>query len=221
MIMQFRLHSHQSVRVCYDDTVHFRHRSHELVLDRWQFRNFMDLIPLLSHFKSMRWFPLTNKVWLYHKDDDVYLKGEHSFFQFYPMSWKHYKRHVHDHLVSFLYHGRRHTGHQQNANNARRQLHQPRRPSSTIHRVKQTSSRSTRNAFVAHEQQQEYAALSTRKDTNLRSDERGDGGDDEERMSVEDTKVEAQFSSESSDSEESGCERDIEFSTSLQEYQIE
>ena len=219
--MHFRLHFHQSVRVCYDETVHFRHRSHELILGRRQFTNFMDLIPVLSHFKSMRWFPLSNQVWLYHKDDDVYLKGKHSYFRFYPTSWKHYKRHVHPHIVSFLQHGRQHADNQQNANYERRQLHQPRRSSSTIQKVKQTSSRPTRNAFVTNGEQQKCTTLSRRKDTNFRSDERGGCTDDEERMSIEDTTVEAQFSSEFSDSEESSCERDIEFDTSLQEYQIE
>ena len=181
----------------------------------------MDLIPLLSHFESMRWFPLTNRVWLYHKDNEIWLEGEHSYFRFYPTSWKHYKRHVHPHIVSFLCHGRQHTGHQQNANYTRRQLYQPRRLASTIQRVKQTSSRPTRNAFVTHEQQQECTNFSTRKDTNLRSVKRGNDTDDDEGMSVEDTTVEAQFSNESSDSEEFSCERDIEFGTSLQEYQIE
>ena len=221
MIMNYRINSHQSVSVCYDETVHFRHRNYEVVLDRWQFTNFMDLIPLLSHYKSIRWFPLSNKVWLYHKDNDIYLEGKDTYFRFYPTSWKYYKRHVHSDIVSFLYHERRHTGHQQNANYGRQQRYQPRRLASVIQRVKQTSSRPTRNAFVTHEQQQECTNLSTRKDTNLRSVKRGDGRDDEERMCVEDTTVKAQFSSESSDSEESSCECDIEFGTSLQEYQIE
>lgn len=216
--MHFRLHFHQSVRVCYDETVHFRHCSHELVLDRCQFTNFMELIPVLNRFKSMRWFPLSNQVWLYHKDDDVYLKGKHSFFRFYPMSWKRYKRNAHPRIVSFLHHEHQHTRDQQNANDERQQLHQSRRPSSTIQRVKQTSSWPTRNAFVTNGEQEKCTTLSRRKDTNFRSNERGGCTSDEERMSIEDTTVEAQFSSEFSDSEESSCERNIEFNTSHQEY---
>ena len=219
--MYFRLHSHQSVRVCYDDTVHFRHCSHELILDRKQFTNFMDLIPALSHFKSMRWFPLTNQVWLYHKDGDIYLKGKYSFFRFYPISWERYKRHAHPHIVSFLHDGRQHAGDQQNANYGRRQRHQPRRPSSTIQKVKQTSPRSTRNAVVTNGEQQKCTTLSRREDTNLRGGERGSSTDNEERMSIKDTTVDAQFSSEFSDSEESSCEHDVELDTTFQEYQIE
>ena len=225
-IMYFRLHSHQSVTVCRDDVVRFRHRNYEVVLDWQQFANFTDLVPQLHRFKSMRWFPLTNNIWLYYKDGQVCLQGEHTFFQFYPSSWKNYKRHAHRQIASFLLHDERQQHErardQHDANNARRQLHQPRRFTSTQQNDKQTLSWPTRNAFATNEQQQqERSTFSTREDTNPRSIERGDGTDYEERMSVESAPSEAQFSSEPHDGDESGSERDYESDTSFEEYHIE
>mgnify|MGYP001791423043 CR=1 FL=1 len=121
--MHYRLHYKQSVTVCYDNTIRFRYKQHEVVLSEEQFLNFADLLRCLCHFRHLKWFSLMNHVWLHSDKDGVSLHNGASYFRFFTSSWRHYKRNVHRLILSFLRHGHR----ESHARDDRQHNYRPRR----------------------------------------------------------------------------------------------
>ena len=199
--MHYRLHYKQSVTVCYDNTIRFRYKQHEVVLSEEQFLNFADLLRCLCHFRHLKWFSLMKHAWLYSDKDVVSLHNGASYFRFFTSSWRHYKKNIHRLILSFLRHGHR----ESYARDDRQHNYRPRRLAPPVQRFKSSLSRSTRNATPSNEQQTERPTISQRQDTNPWSLERRDDGTNDDRMSVQSASTTAEFSADSGYDSEHGA----------------
>ena len=180
--MVFQLYGCQRVILRCDKITFCHKRFHYITLNRRQFDNLHDILNEMDNIK-LKSYPLGSHLWLYRHHDSFCLTSHYAYFLFHYKSWQRYKRHVHHRIRHILRDDRykRATRDQYDADDEGEYAPQPRRPTSQTRR--QTVSRPPRDVITAPQQWTKRTTISSRNDTNTRSNPPARGREDAMRDS--------------------------------------